>query len=840
MFFFLFFQAKSAMEFPLLDLTCEDGYYWSVVNLTCEIIPENYTLVDTYYLQWNSSNWVDTTTNESACITAGGRAIAGKCVTAATIQAANSTITGSTAGFDADYVATLQVAYVNATNDPYDSRAREILANSCTLNHYETQGICQIFYQFISASSVTQKYGYRYWPDSGIFLKYTGDLDQAIRENVFTSDFQLGTTIKIWLARYGVDGTFKGFRLVYNELQYCHESIDIAHIWKNVGYNYMSDCLFNLDNFVDTYSNELYDIYVQDGETDSGIAIIRPIPVVDSSNSDNADARDNGDITPGRRFFIHDNTTREATFQYATEIRFSVGISSSDTSKILVPYINLTYSTSNTNVLNSTERDTFDTIVKPTYGDAIQAFQFEVRYTIDNTEFWRIVTIIFFIVLILGLGYLLVYCFFYGRTNGEAGMNSKIIMKYLSAFFNIFGTVLFLIVWVFSFYLWCFFKLQKSTHTALLDQKEYDRRLIPCMWIAFVFKVFASFLQVYVQSTYDIFIIDWESPRSEASPISTWRRIMIANEWNRIIPIRSYNFAFTLITLVFLLNGFDWVNLSSPIPITKYLDTGEHYKILIIALTTALFVAIIFIQYIWNYWIRWRFFGNPFYNFLDLCSNANLSVLIMESPNHGHYLHGRSLHTHSDDTMAKLNENLEDESKGLVGTRGLLPNTTEQCFEVLFNSKFMQKYIAALNNMDAHISGLKVRAKMIQPTTVKAADDMNTTLKAFFDNQHEDKFQVIPMSVMHQILRYTPVASETTLLAIESEASYSNLLLSGIEWKLATFYIIMFTCIEIHTRSPGIAAFCVYIVDFILVTMYYKLAKNTLAKKSLLDDRFLL
>jgi meckelin len=39
--------------------------------------------------------------------------------------------------------------------------------------------------------------------------------------------------------------------------------------------------------------------------------------------------------------------------------------------------------------------------------------------------------------------------------------------------------------------------------------------------------------------------------------------------------------------------------------------------------------------------IKERFFGNELQDFVDLCSLANVSVLVLSAKQHGHYIHGR-------------------------------------------------------------------------------------------------------------------------------------------------------------------------------------------------------
>lgn len=53
--------------------------------------------------------------------------------------------------------------------------------------------------------------------------------------------------------------------------------------------------------------------------------------------------------------------------------------------------------------------------------------------------------------------------------------------------------------------------------------------------------------------------------------------------------------------------------------------------------------------------------ADPFHNFMDLCSVANISVLAMTHPLRGYYIHGRSVHGLADTDMYEINMFLQRE-----------------------------------------------------------------------------------------------------------------------------------------------------------------------------------
>ena len=56
-----------------------------------------------------------------------------------------------------------------------------------------------------------------------------------------------------------------------------------------------------------------------------------------------------------------------------------------------------------------------------------------------------------------------------------------------------------------------------------------------------------------------------------------------------------------------------------------------------------------------------RFSGNPVLDFVDLCSNCNLSVFLMTQNHFGYYIHGRGVHGPADVGLGQMYENLARE-----------------------------------------------------------------------------------------------------------------------------------------------------------------------------------
>ncbi|CAE8623196.1 unnamed protein product [Polarella glacialis] len=73
--------------------------------------------------------------------------------------------------------------------------------------------------------------------------------------------------------------------------------------------------------------------------------------------------------------------------------------------------------------------------------------------------------------------------------------------------------------------------------------------------------------------------------------------------------------------------------------------------------------------------------GHDLNNFVDACSVANVSVIILDEPFHGYYIHGKAPSSRGDWSHTELTKVLHDEDKGIGFSRGLTPDGC-QTFEM--------------------------------------------------------------------------------------------------------------------------------------------------------------
>eukprot|EP01035_Chromulina_nebulosa_P028634 gene28634-37842_t len=159
---------------------------------------------------------------------------------------------------------------------------------------------------------------------------------------------------------------------------------------------------------------------------------------------------------------------------------------------------------------------------------------------------------------------------------------------------------------------------------------------------------------------------DWEPARASSnssskqaapapSTISVWRSILVANEWAELQTIRKTNLKFTLFFMSFLMvaqslqyNGALWPELEDK-------TEGPFNVILRFANTTFFWLLISYGQYLLKYLVYEQFIVEPPEQiFIDFCTIAKISMIVLDEKYHGYYLHCRSPHQYADATMSEL------------------------------------------------------------------------------------------------------------------------------------------------------------------------------------------
>lgn len=558
----------------------------------------------------------------------------------------------------------------------------------------------------------------------------------------FDAATNAGTTdlLEFLLVRYDINGTFKGVERLMSQMSYCQQhsgdgiGSSATPLWLRFGVSMTSQYLCNLEA-LDPSRLELYELFLVDGsksEGDAGRYV--PVPVQNTNYQDSKGLYVNRNTKPSdttddfltHRFFLYDfqsgvpvGSTKAKVYRYAQRITLAIKTQPSNVASIYPPLLSISY--------------------VDTMAPSNTTIEFQVVYSSDTSKFWSSAVALFSVACVLGGLRTLVQMFTWQRRNTrneETGtaMWHSLLRLVLCGMAN-FAILSFLVLFALCLYFLLFFKLQSSLFV-LLPEPNYQayasqmddyypfRVLVP---LTCVFQLLIVVHHIHEQTQMQLFFIDWEKPRSKLldmdtakpknAPVSVWRTILVANEWNELQTIRRTSFRFTLITLLFLLYGFDLRLLALPLPqvqmqyvsatvlsstSTLSSDSSLHTNVCLrFAIVSSLWLLICIVQRLWNWLIYERFFDEPReLLFIDLCTVAKVSCFLLDERYHGFYLHCRSPYPFADGSMSEIVNQLKQEEAGLTVGRGLdttLPDC--QAFEVFFTRRWRRKYQSLFNSM---------------------------------------------------------------------------------------------------------------------------------------------
>lgn len=155
--------------------------------------------------------------------------------------------------------------------------------------------------------------------------------------------------------------------------------------------------------------------------------------------------------------------------------------------------------------------------------------------------------------------------------------------------------------------------------------------------------------------------------------------ILIANEFNELQVERHFKVEFLYLIYGFFMIGLKWERLAAIIPTmtTDVLEGIPTSPVLKFFLGIFLFFIISLILYCNSFLSLFLIlflvlrklivlrYPTPIQNFTDLCSIANVSLMVFDKQFHGYYLHGMSPSGSSEGSIGELKRALELESKGI-------------------------------------------------------------------------------------------------------------------------------------------------------------------------------
>ncbi|KDO27283.1 hypothetical protein SPRG_07532 [Saprolegnia parasitica CBS 223.65] len=640
----------------------------------------------------------------------------------------------SSCAFNAVVVAILEHYFTSAAIGCYyysnedNNGACQTLGNLCVLQMFATSSAaCSLLRQLASSSRLTTSNGISGWSATLPFLLYNGGATSILTQTSLqlTMSFSAAAnpatndTLQFMLASYTLNGTYLGLRPLSTQLLLCDPTargnfgygLDWLRFGLSKTFAYSCDLT---TAFASPPSVLLYELYLVDNDN-----TLLPVPIRVLNYRDGRNVAVNSNRAPTdvegdqltHRFYILDAASGVASgyttprvISYASRLHLSIPTQASSVSALYPPVLTIEYTA----------------IESP---HAIVSSIFQVQYSSSTKAFWSVALALFVLACVVsGCSVLLQYYTWQRRhTRGND----------LSA--STFTTVLFLsrssastlstwmvgyvvvvrarnlvprcsILSVLTGYYLIFFKLQSAVYTLLPEHNpsygmynEYAPFQIVLVGAASA-KTFALLCTVYDQASIEMFFLDWEEPRGtpeNPSPVSIWRTILVANEWNELQTARGSSLPLTLLGLLWLLLGCEYANLASPQPLVYGMSFGAPNEYLRFANVVAWWVVLTASQWLWRWLIYERWIAEPRHLlFLDLCTLAKVSCVLLDEAYHGYYLHCRSPYAFADGSMLDLTEQLKQEAAGLTASRGLDGGPDDcQCFELFLTKAWRKRFM---------------------------------------------------------------------------------------------------------------------------------------------------
>uniref|UniRef100_A0A158QLM6 PKD_channel domain-containing protein n=1 Tax=Haemonchus placei TaxID=6290 RepID=A0A158QLM6_HAEPC len=583
----------------------------------------------------------------------------------------------------------------------------------------------------------------------------------------------------------------------------------------------------------------------------NGVPQLHPIPILNSlirsatGTQLNLLPQKSNSWVLTRRFFLGDDVSLTSTnsspiIRYAKNIEISVELQTTRDGLIFPPFISIDYAESNENNMAIENGSSFRNFHTYMYWQ-FQELEITMAVLCPLSVLWAAMK-----------------AYSWGRRSGKASLlNATTVLQFILYECSALGDVFFVVLTAMSCWITFAYKSQTYPFYSILNEDQ-EWVLMTYLVVTVCLKFIAlihTLLHMILQET---FFIDWErqlarpisrdvSKDRKEMPVVVWRTYFVANEWAELRCVRATSVGLQLLVVLMLLEAFDFMRFSVVQPGfeegSQILDgtslTLQHLFAVVVffyILTPILQVAVVE-----------RMITDPFHNFIDLCSIANISVLALTHPLHGHYIHGRSPHGRADTGMAEMNDFLQKERDDLCGFRGLEPTSHLQTFIVNLPVTLRSRYdeiMMSMRNSSAQVrlSGLdQTTAKM--GATVQAREQINTLFREFIDHSTADMDYTIRDRSFAEALLDTELNDTSQIgnfLRDPSEVGFSSCFLYGREWAHFSFEAMLFVLLYISLDSLTFAAAIVFCFTHGLIGITSLLCKNHFVKSSLVDHRFLI
>ncbi|XP_026172550.1 meckelin isoform X2 [Mastacembelus armatus] len=750
--------------------------------------------------------------------------------------------------------------------------ACQALGNMCVMNMHSFGGLsndaCGLFNTiFRSRAAAGSTQDISYWRANLPWLYYgeePGLASRVLQTNPIPTGFSfsggnMNTEIKLLAVVYNVRGEFLRWEQVGGgNLQLCPEVASKQAAAFSFGTAYQESCDLSVAKLLDGHPEPLfYDVFMDLGGKKNRELLPLPTLVYNQQYNGRFINQDSmKDWYLSRRMFLVDTLSgREKSITSQPKV---IRVASSVTIRFqLVP--------------RTREGQIFPPLMTVTYSDIpitdintqTVSATFAVEYEMDQSEARIKTDTALGVMGGVAVLYSLLKTISWKRRIASPLIDVMTMLKFALFYAGDLANVFFAVTVGTGLYWLIFYKAQQFV-SVLLPLPHQEKQFVTYIGCAFALKAVQFLHKLSLQVSIDIFLIDWERPRNKVSrtvqatgelkrdpaPVSIWRTYFVANEWNEIQTIRKISPTFQIMTVLFFLEVLGFSNLALRDPWPNLQRSSQTYTpsyslTLRYGLAATLWLCIGLLQVIFFTVFHERFVEDKIRQFVDLCSISNISVLLLSHRCFGYYIHGRSVHGHADTNMEEMNSNLKREGESLCGQRGLLPNTEIQSFQVSLTNHLRSQYDRIRESLSkANIPSRLMDTSM--PTgfeqKIRLYHTMNHFLGSVIDHAHPDMDYIVKDKLMFErvIGMEFLEASEKSIFYNDEAHSFSDMLFYGNESTLLIFDTLFFCVVDLGSQSFVLAAVLTYVQQMIFCLIRNILGRKNLAKKTMVDERFLI
>lgn len=674
--------------------------------------------------------------------------------------------------------------------------------------------------------------------------------------------------LKFWVAKYYYNGTLLNFELLDYDFLQCSNSNDEKTNYKIFGNNLESSCYIDINKYLNANKNFFYEIFLEDNLLDATKNLTSiPIRIIK-----NKDELGNNNYSPIYRMFLHFYDETNSRFYYASIVKLFVRTLEIDKEQIYLPYFEVLYNTINIEISDT------NTIY----------YSFISEYKSDISDFMKAMKIVFIILTVI-VGLLVIYrTYVWIKLNPSEIIERNYIILLLFEFIykacKYLGKFYFWFTFGISAYWYFFYKIQFRVYFLMppLNDDCYNKFLI-IFYIGFCCYIIYMLIRIYKQISFDIFFIDWETEKNMAmndikSSLdkkvkykkyrSAWRMIHVVNQFNELQKYRIFNLYFGFSWIILLYFRCDWERREHQVPRDAHVDGSPINLVLrnfiagiIVMASAAVELVIVRLLQIWLPLKKQEF--------MDLCSVSNISVFILDELLHGYYIHGLSPIGKADVNYDELFVFLNHEGAGLMRNRGLENDNNEdhcknQSYE-MYISNVMRTiydglYIIQTESMLAKGVNAKKYFKKSKLGNRLFKNFLNfekdqTLLDNYMNNQLKSKIDIVTSNIkqnikdkefIQKILGYTinnyeliNINAPDIIFYRDYGQNFDSVLFCGMEWEWFIMDLFFFQMFMITTNDNYLSLFLTFIIDYLLYYIRVFFGNKNVAKKAVIDDRFL-